>query len=130
MSGGTLISYSIALTTEILGLSHKEREEIANIIRYNIYYLPSEKKARKALNTADYMKVAKLASILRVADVLDVSHKQKIEDLKVTIKDNTLNMATDTLEDITLETGLLGDKTELFMKVYGIKPVVRQKRGL
>ncbi len=130
MSEGTLISYNIIMSTEILGLSHKEREEIANIVRYNVYYLPSAKKAQEALKSADYMKVAKLTSILRLADVLDKSHKQKISNIKISIKDNTVIMSVDTLADITLEAGLFKEKTELFRKVFGLKPVLKQRRGL
>ena len=130
MNEGTKISYYIIMSTEILGLSHKEREEIANIVRYNHYYLPSQTKAQVSLMTADYMKVAKLTSILRLADVLDKSHRQKISDMKFTFKDNVLTMTVDTLNDITLETGVFKTKTELYRKVFGVKPVLKQKRGL
>ena len=64
--------------------------------------------------TADYMKVAKLASILRLADVLDKSHRQKISDMKFSFKDYVLTMTVDTLNDITLEAGVFKTKTELF----------------
>ena len=103
MNESTLISYYIIMATEILGLSHKEREEIANIVRYNVYYLPSAAKASGTIKTADYMKVAKLAAILRLADVLDKSHKQKIDSVRVTIKNDTLTIVADTFEDISRE---------------------------
>jgi exopolyphosphatase/guanosine-5'-triphosphate,3'-diphosphate pyrophosphatase len=130
MSQGTILSYHILMSTEILGLSHKEREEIANVVRYNIFYLPSQSKASQVLNTADYMKVAKLSAILRLADVLDKSHRQKIEHMKFNLKDSVMTMTTDTLNDITLEAGLFRTKTELFHKVFGVEPVLKQKRGL
>ncbi len=130
MNEGAKISYNIIMATEILGISHKEREEIANIVRYNIFYLPSEVKAFDNLRTADYMKVAKLTSILRLADVMDKSHKQKISNLKISLKDNVLTIYTDTLDDITLESGLFKTNSILFKKVYGIKPVLKQRRGI
>ena len=130
MNEGPMISYYIVMSTEILGLSHKEREEIANIIRFNHYYLPSQNKAQVSLVTADYMKVAKLTSILRLADVLDKSHRQKINNMKFTFRDNVLTMTVDTLNDITLESGVFKTKTELFRKVFGVTPVLKQKRGL
>ncbi len=130
MNEGTMMSYHIIMSTEILGLSHKEREEIANIVKFNEYYLPSQTKAQVSLMTADYMKVAKLASILRLADVLDKSHRQKISDMKFSFKDYVLTMTVDTLNDITLEAGVFKTKTELFRKVFGVKPVLKQKRGL
>ncbi|MGN0393906.1 MAG: HD domain-containing protein [Coprococcus sp.] len=130
MNESTLISYYIIMSTEILGLSHKEREEIANIVRYNIYYLPSAEKAKDTLGSADYMKVAKLASILRIADVLDKSHKQKIDKMRFNIKNDMITISVDTLADITLEAGFFKEKTELFRRVFGLKPVLRQRRGL
>ena len=80
--------------------------------------------------TADYMKVAKLTSILRLADVLDKSHRQKINNMKFTFRDNVLTMTVDTLNDITLESGVFKTKTELCRKVFGVTPVLKQKRGL
>lgn len=130
MNNDAPISYYIIMSTEILGLSHKEREEIANIVRYNVKYLPSENKAVKQLGSADYMKVAKLASILRLADVMDKSHTQKITNIKITIKEKAIVITTDSLEDITLEAGMFKNCTDLFENVYGIKPVLKQKRGL
>lgn len=70
MKDVSLISYHIVMATEILGLSHKEREEIANAVYYNGFYLPSELRASGRIGSADYMKVAKLTAILRLADVL------------------------------------------------------------
>ncbi len=128
MNEAGTISYNMIMATEILGLSHKEREEIANIVRYNVFYLPSQNKAKEQLKSADYMKVAKLASILRMADVMDKSHKQKITDLKITLKGDTLNIYTDTLDDITLEAGMFKTNSILFEKVFGLKPVLKQRR--
>lgn len=130
MKDVSLISYHIVMATEILGLSHKEREEIANVIRYNGFYLPSELQASKRMESADYMKVAKLTAILRLADVLDKSYKQKITNLRISLHDNTLVIYTDTLEDITLEAGMFKTNNILFEKVYGVKAVLKQRRGI
>ena len=62
MKDVSLISYHIVMATEILGLSHKEREEIANAVYYNGFYLPSELRASGRIGSADYMKVAKLTA--------------------------------------------------------------------
>ena len=76
------------------------------------------------------MKVAKLASILRLADVLDKSYKQKITNLKVSLRGKTMIVYVDTLEDITLEAGMFQTNNVLFEKVYGVKPVLKQRRGI
>lgn len=130
MKDVSLISYHIVMATEILGLSHKEREEIANAVYYNGFYLPSELRASGRIGSADYMKVAKLTAILRLADVLDKSYKQKITNLRISLHDNTLVIYTDTLEDITLEAGMFKTNNILFEKVYGVKVVLKQRRGI
>ena len=80
-------------------------------------------------NQKDYLLVAKLVAILRVANAMDRSHLQKFKNSKAVIKDdNTLVITTYCREDITLERGLFNSKADFFEEVYGIKPVLRQKK--
>jgi exopolyphosphatase/guanosine-5'-triphosphate,3'-diphosphate pyrophosphatase len=74
------------------------------------------------------MTVIKLVAILRVANAMDRSHKQKFRDSKAVIKDETLVITTYTKDDITLEKGLFSSKASFFEEVYGIKPVLKQKK--
>ena len=48
----------------------------------------------------------------------------------VSIKDTTMLLTVDTLEDITLEQGLLREKAEFFEDVFGITPVLRRKKTM
>jgi exopolyphosphatase/guanosine-5'-triphosphate,3'-diphosphate pyrophosphatase len=45
------------------------------------------------------------------------------------VKDKQLLITVDTLYDLALERGLFDDKAEFFEQVYGIKPVLKQKRS-
>lgn len=130
MNDGANNSYNIIMSTEIMGLSHREREEVANIVKYNTLYLPSYDEAKHVLGDASYIKVAKLAAILRIANAMDRSHKQKIDKFTVTLKNNELLITADTLSDLTLETGLFYAKADFFEKVYSIRPVLKQKRSV
>ncbi len=130
MHDGARNSYHIVANTEILGLSHKERMEVANIIKYNILYLPSREAISSELDGSNYITIAKLAAILRIANVLDKSHTQKIEDIDVTIKEDKMIISATSYEDISLEAGLFGPRADFFEKVYGIRPVLRQKRSV
>ena len=76
----------------------------------------------------EYLTIAKLTAILRVANGLDRSHKQKFRDYKVMLKDNELIISVDTKEDITLEEGLLTERKDFFEEVYNVRPVIKQKR--
>ena len=131
MSRSSECSYSIIMATEMIGLSHLERELVANVVRFNSGEILSyeELAASSLLGKEEYMKIAKLTAILRVANALDRSHRQKIREIKVTLKDNhTMQILVDTTEDLTLEQALFGEKAEFFEEVYSIRPVLKAKR--
>ena len=124
-------SYNIIMSTEIIGLSHKERENVANVVKYNhlpfVYYYNAD--GRSLLDEDAYLVVAKLTALLRVANGLDRSHKQKFKDVKTVVKDGQLVIQVDTAADITLERGLFTRRADFFEEVYSIRPVIRQKKS-
>ena len=132
MSNLAECSYNIILSTEIIGLSHVEREIVANVVKYNHqkfgYY--EELSRNSTLDRSAYMVIAKLTAILKVANGLDRSHKQKFKDIKVLLKENTLLITVNTDEDITLEQGLIGARADFFEEVYSVRPVIKQKRSI
>jgi exopolyphosphatase/guanosine-5'-triphosphate,3'-diphosphate pyrophosphatase len=130
MNGAGEISYIIIMSTEIMGLSHKEREEVANIVKYNSMPFPYYDAMRGNIGDCDYMKIAKLVAILRIANAMDRSHKQKASDYDMVVKNKQLVITIDTLSDLALERGLFGDKADFFQQVYGIRPVLKQKRSI
>ena len=129
MNGAAENSYSIIMSTEIMGLSEKERTEVANVVRYNSVDFPDYKEAQGRIGNGDYMTIAKISAILKVANAMDRSHKQKASDYQIVVKDKQLLITVDTLYDLALERGLFDDKADFFEQVYGIKPVLRQKRS-
>ncbi len=125
-------SYSIITATEIIGLSHLEQEIVANVVKYNHmdfeYY--DEMGRMSTLDRESYLKIAKLTAILRVANGLDRSHKQKFKNVKTKLMDNELVITVETNEDITLEKGMFSHRAEFFGEVYSVMPVIKQKRTL
>lgn len=123
-------SYNIIMATEIIGLSHQEREIVANIVRYNHtafrYY---EEVKKSGFDKETYLVVAKLTAILRLANSLDRSHKQKLKGLKATLQDNELILNVETQEDITLEITFFDKRTEFFKEVFSITPILKQKKN-
>lgn len=118
------------MATEIIGLSHAEREIVAYVAKYNrdefeYYEALSEKTT---LSRETYLIIAKLTAILRVANGLDRSHKQKFKEVKTVLKNNELIISVDTAEDITLEKGLLTTRAKFFEEVYSVRTVIKQKR--
>lgn len=122
-------SYNIIMATEIIGLSHLEREIVANVVRFNhskFKYYSVENGS--GLDKDSYLIVAKLTAILRLANSLDRSHKQKMKEVKASLKENELILTVNTLEDITLERGFFESSREFFVEVFSVNPVLRQKK--
>lgn len=122
-------SYEIIMSTEIIGLSDREREIIANVVKYNtrpfVYY---NENTSRSLSAPDYMTVAKLTAILRIANGLDQSYHQKIKTMKVTRQNQELTIIVDTDEDFTLEKGIFEENTEFLEEVLGIHAVLHMKK--
>ena len=130
MSEVAKCSYEIIMSTEIIGLSHAEREMIANIVRFNNepfkYY--GEADSKSTIDRDTYMIIGKMTAILRVANALDRSHKQKAENIKVQLQDKELVLVIDTQENLLLEEGLLTQKADFFEEMFNIRPVLRRKK--
>ena len=120
-------SYNIIMSTEIIGISHLEREIVANVVRYNtrdyIYFNEFEGK----MLPETFKIVMKLTAILRVCNALDRSHKQKFKDIQLSQKDRELIITASTVQDISLEQELFKKKADFFEEIYGIRPILKRK---
>ncbi len=121
-------SYDIIMASEIIGLSHEEREIVACVVKYNVSELDPYDDLADKLDQVGYGKVAKLCVILRLANALDRSHKQKIKKMKASLKEGKLLVTVETEEDISLEKSAFEGKIEGFEFVYGISPVLHERR--
>ena len=125
-------SYDIIMATEIIGLSHAEREIVASVVRYNhsdfVYYGYNESREVGFAGKENYLTIAKLTAILRLANSLDRSHKQKLKGMRAQLLDNVLTLNVDTQEDVTLEKGFFDVSTEFFQEVFSVKPVLKTKK--
>ncbi|MFG6357139.1 MAG: HD domain-containing protein [Acetatifactor sp.] len=126
-------SYQIIMATEMIGLSHMERETVASVVRFNhspFIYFDQIKAMGTALTESAYLSIAKLTAILRLASALDRSHKQKLKGVKATLKEEQLVLMVDTPEDITLERGIFEDRADFFQEVFSVQPVIKQKKPM
>lgn len=123
-------SYRIIMATEIIGLSTEERQIIASAVRYNsseFAYYP-QMSLIPGIDKNNYMLIAKLSAILRLANAMDRSHYQKVRLIKTVLKDRDLQIIIDYDRDVSLEIGLLIDKVKFFEEVFGIRMVIKRKR--
>ena len=129
MMYGTDNSYYLILNTEIIGISEDEKRIIANAIRFNSSVeVPDYSMVASQMSHVDYVRMLKMAAILRLANGMDRSHQQRIQDVRVTISGPELKIMANTIYDITLEQGMMENRSHFFEQIYGLKPVLRQKR--
>lgn len=125
-------SYNIVMSTEIIGLSHAERELIAYVVRYHSrefeYY--GESSMRGTLTKEEYMRVAKLCAILGIANALDRSHMQKIVQIKSSVRDGKLVIQAEHKGDFTLEAESFARKTGFFEEIFNIQPILKLKKHI
>ena len=123
-------SYNIIMSTEIIGLSNGEREIVANVVKFNHMEFESYEAIASGhmISSEQYLRITKLAAILRVANGLDRSHKQKFKDIRVHIKDKEFIITVNTDKDLTLEIGLLRERARFFEDVFYLKPVIKQQK--
>lgn len=128
LANSPFCSYHIIMESEIMGLSHLEREIVACTVLYNTYPLDEYENLAHRMDQNNYMTVAKLSAILRVSNAMDRSHKQKFKNIKAAVKEKQLIITIETIDDINLEKGLFDAKSDSFEKIFGIRPVIREKR--
>jgi len=125
---GPECSYDIIMASEIIGLTHLEREIVASTVKYNTYQLDDYEDLANKMDQKSYMIVAKLAAILRLANAMDRSHKQKFKNVRAVLYDKKLIITIESFDDIVLEKGLFYTKSDSFEKIFGIKPLIKEKR--
>ena len=123
-------AYDIICSSEILGLSHNERLMVASIVKYNTYPLERYEDVKDTLDTESFLVVAKCASILRVANAMDRSHKQKYKNVKAVVKDRQLIISVEADDRMLLEKQLFAEKAGMFEQVFSIKPVIKLKKTI
>lgn len=130
MSKSSDNSYAIIMSTEIMGISHREREEIANVIKYTLSELPDYHEIYKEFGEKESLVILKLLAIVKLANALNRSRKEKVGTYSIEIKNKQLIITMDTIYDLTLERRMFDNNVDFFQQVYGIKPVLRQKRRM
>ncbi len=118
-------SYHLISSTEIIGLSHKERK----IIAYIVFLHSNLDEELKDVPVEQYLIIAKLSAILSIANTLDRDSRQKFSNYVIAKKKNNLLITVSTDENITLEKVLFETVADSFEEVYGIRPVIIQRSG-
>ena len=127
MRSHSLYSYQLICSTDMLGLSDRDKNIVALASYYHANRLFDQSKPQAPPVPRDMVAiVAKLAAIVRLADALDRSYLQKIRSCSVTLKDNKLKIQATSKMDLALEMWTFEDKASFFEEVYGIKPILER----
>lgn len=124
-------SYTLIKASPILSLSQEELEIVANVSKYHSSRAPQKNHdSYLRLKGKDRVTTAKLVAILRLADAMDRSHRQKIDEVKVRHKEKEMIITGSAEVDTLLEEWTFEIKSEFFQEVFGIKPSLKIKRRL
>jgi putative phosphoesterase len=106
-----------------------ERRIIASIARYHRKGLPNQSHYNLAsLDKATIHKVKVLASLLRIADGLDCTHRAIVNSINLKVGTKKITVESLTKNESTLEEHAFNKKKDLFEKVFGKKLVLIWKR--
>ena len=121
-----LIRYS-----ELRGFTEREINMMANIARYHRRSGPKKKhKFYKKLSKLTRKRVKKLSALLRVADGLDRSHFQNVQNLKIENGKKEIVLHIQTIGDPELEIWGANRKADLLEKVTGKKLKIKAEEAV
>lgn len=118
-------SYNIVRAQSIIGFSDIELELIASVARYHSEDIPelSHKNCRY-LSDENKMIVSTLAAILKLSEALDITHMQKIKEIKLIGTRDSLFFNLKSEGDIILEEWNFSKYVDFFEEVIGVKPII------
>jgi exopolyphosphatase/guanosine-5'-triphosphate,3'-diphosphate pyrophosphatase len=105
--------------SEVTGFSEAERNVIANVARYHRGAVPRERHLDyAALGAPDRETVCRLASILRVADALDRSHDNRVEDVRCVHTDQLVHLQLRSMSHCDNEIWAAEQRADLFEQTF------------
>ncbi|MEX0725669.1 MAG: HD domain-containing protein [Planctomycetaceae bacterium] len=115
--------------SEIFGLSRHQILLVALVARYHRRSSPrSTHEGYLSLDRDSRVAIAKMAALLRVADALDRSYSQRVNDLRCRREDSRLVISVPRVEDLSLEQLALKQKGALFEETFGMTVLLRKSR--
>ena len=123
-------AYALIKYTDLIGLNSEELDIIALVVRLYPKQNPYENNYYQKLAPYKKVLVSKLTAILRIADALDSSHKQKSKKVTVQLNPESLHISCESDADMSFEMWSFEHRSGLFEEVIGIKPELRIRRTL
>jgi exopolyphosphatase / guanosine-5'-triphosphate,3'-diphosphate pyrophosphatase len=120
----------LALNGDIPGMEGRDRNIVAAAVRYhNRKSQPDgHHPAYSALNNSDKRTARRLAAILRIAEGLDHSHRQRVEGLRAAFQRDAVTLHVKARGDATEDLRDAEHSTDLFEKEFHVQLYFRNPR--
>ncbi|PWH14654.1 MAG: exopolyphosphatase [Anaerolineae bacterium] len=122
--------YYILMNTPIMGLSAKEQEILATVVRYHRKdSLSNPDEVFKALSQNERATVSKLCALMELADALDISHTARLQDLILEQQNHKWKLILVSPDPLLLEKWWVEKRKSLFQDVFGVQLTVEVWNG-
>jgi exopolyphosphatase/guanosine-5'-triphosphate,3'-diphosphate pyrophosphatase len=113
--------YYLLSVNRLIGLSQREQNIVANLVRYHRNQSPStDDENFKMLPQKDRLIVIKLCALLRLADSLDISHLGNVTDVTLKETGSGWRMKISGRNDLMLVNWAFDKRKSHFRKVFGV----------
>jgi len=113
--------YYLLTANRLIGLSLREQNMVANLVRYHRKTSPSlEDEDFKSLPQKDRLIIFKLSALLRLADSLDINHTGKVTDVTLREAKTGWRMKISGEKDLMLVNWALEKRKSQFRDVFGV----------
>jgi exopolyphosphatase/guanosine-5'-triphosphate,3'-diphosphate pyrophosphatase len=111
----------IILNSEIFGLDRLDVTLVALVARYHRHSGPRlDHTAYAAMSADDRIRICKLAAILRVADALERTHRQRVSEIEIRREPGRLRLRLPAVADAAVERLAMASKGDLFEQTFGL----------
>jgi len=118
---GMFSEYWLTRHNRLIGLSLREQNIVANLVRYHRRASPSmEDEDFKSLPQKDRLVIFKLSALLSLADSLDISHTGKVTDVNLREEKTGWRMKLAGEKDLLLVNWALEKRKSHFRDVFGV----------
>ncbi len=114
--------YYILKANSLIGLSLRQQEIVANLIRYHRKFPPTiEDVGFKSLSPIDRLIVTKLSALIRLADGMDISHASHVRSVALVKKKKRWELTMQGKGEMLLERWGLNKRRALFQEIFGVE---------
>ncbi len=113
--------YYLLSVSPLIGLSQREQNIVANLIRYHRQQTPSTNDENfKSLPQKERLIVIKLSALLRLADSLDISHMENVTDVTLKETGSGWRLKVSGKKDQMLINWAFNKRKSQFREVFGV----------